>query len=223
MSFLNYLGVWIQSSILNALALLLKWVKLIQAMTEQEFIQLQKGDFTLLDKIFKENYQKVIETLRYKYQTDLAEAEDIYMEAILKFRDKVLEGKVSYGNFQAYLSRTAVNTFINKRRDATSRMKKMEAYLISQNDKGEKQSALEIEEERKEIEGIQAHKVNALRWAMKKLDKVCRDLLTDTIVLGLKPSMIFEKYGYKNARVLTDKKVRCKKALQKIVAEKLGK
>lgn len=191
-------------------------------MTEQEFLSLQQGNESLLDIVFKENYTKVVEILRYRYKADKADAEDIYMETILKFRDKVIDGKVTYGNIQAYLSKTATHLFYNRQRNQSSRMKKMENYLVAQKKEVFVEGdILQKAEEEAEIAAIQKNKINAIRWAMKKLDETCRKLLTDTIVLGLKPSAVFEKYGYKNARVLTDKKGRCKKALQGLIESRL--
>lgn len=191
-------------------------------MTEQEFLSLQQGNETLLDKVFKENYQKVMEILCYRYKVNKADAEDIYMETILRFRDKIFEGKVEYGNIQAYLSKTATHLFFNRQRDQSSRMKKMENYLVTQKQEMVVEGdTLQQAEEDAEIAGVQKNKINAMRWAMQKLDETCRKLLTDTIILGLKPSAVFEKYGYKNARVLTDKKGRCKKALKALIEQKL--
>jgi len=193
-------------------------------MNKLEFEALKNGDDKALDKAYTTYHNYVVGTLINRYKCDRRQAKDIYADTILKFQDLVIANKIVYGNLQAYITRIAVNMFMERKRRQLSKLKKMQNYLASQKDDSES-SQLDImilKEEEAYRTKVEKQKIKAIRWAMKQLCNTCQGVLKDTIIKGIKPYMIAEKYGFKNGRVVTDKKVRCKKKLIALIKDKLG-
>ena len=158
--------------------------------------------------------------LVYKYQAGLAEAQDVYADSVLRFREQVQKGGLTFGNLRAYLTRIAVNLCLEQRRGIQSELKRCEAFFRGQSQQTA-EDPLVAREEADATEQQRNDRLTAIQTAMKALDRVCRELLTDSIAKGIAPRFLAEKYGFKNARVVTDKKARCKKQLKSLVQEYL--
>ncbi len=193
--------------------------------TEMDFEDLKKGDEKALDKLYMAYYSYVMGMLRYKYKANQSDAEDFYADAILKFREIVQEKEITYTNIRGYIMKTALNFLREQKRRDKSLVKKVEDYLNVQEqlqeDETINQDAILLEEGQQIFYDNDAKRIHALKVAFEKLGEICRELLLDTIVRGLKPRDIYEKFDYKNTRVITDKKGKCKKKLLKLTQEVL--
>jgi len=193
--------------------------------SESDFESLKRGDAKYLDKLFVSGYQYVMGMLIYRSGASKEDAEDIYMDALLKFYRAAIDEKVAWGNFKGYLLKIALNILKEKQRRGLAVATKMEQALNSfyqEKEEIEFDKVLEAENELEE-ELLNQKKLEALSIAWEQLDEVCRELLQDTIVNDIKPRFLMDKYTFKNTRVITDKKIKCKKKLLKLVEEQLTK
>jgi len=182
--------------------------------SKEKFEAFKTGDKESLGFTYKTFYKYVTGILRFKYKVSINECNDVYGDAILKFQAAAINETVVYGNIKSYLTKVAINVLRQNQRDRISRVKKYELFL---SDPMNKSNSFEFEfedEERKKL-------IEAVKWGMTQLGELCRNILTDTIIKGLKPGKIFKNYNYKNARVLTDRKVKCKKHLLELVMKKI--
>ncbi len=192
-------------------------------MTEQSFRQLAAGYKAALNSLYTAYYGHVTGVLVYKYRCPQDEAQEIYTDTVLRFQDKVIEGSVENSNVKAYLQRIAINFFLERKRKAKTALERSEAYLhdLAQTPPDE-YDPLVAREDRYGLETGQQTRLLALQKAMARLDEICRNLLTDSIALGIKPRFLAEKFGFKNARVVSDKKSRCKQELKSLVQQLLA-
>jgi len=185
--------------------------------SKEDFEDFKSGDNTALGFTYQTFYEYVCGILHFKYKANIDECNDVYGDAILKFQAAAMNDAVIYGNIKAYLTKVAVNVLRQNQRDRISHAKKYELFLSDQINKSNSyvNDDFEIEDEqRKKL-------IEAVKWGMTQLGELCRNILTDTIIKGLKPGEIFKNYNYKNARVLTDRKVKCKKHLLELVKKKI--
>ena len=184
--------------------------------TKEDFEALKTGDKESLGFVYKTFYEYVTGILRFKYKANINECNDVYGDAILKFQAAAINETVIYGNIKAYLTKVSVNVFRQNQRDRISRVKKYELFLSDPMHERNSyvNDEFEFDEERKKL-------IEAVKWGMAQLGEVCRNILTDTIIKGLKPGKIFKNYNYKNARVLTDRKAKCKKHLLELVIKRI--
>jgi len=189
--------------------------------TETDFNKLKEGDDEALNHLYVAFYGYITGILKYKYNAQ--DAEDIYTNTIMKFRQVATGGNVVYKNIKGYILKMAINLLRENKRKQKSIVNRLEKYLIEQKDEKEDNfDTLVLQEEEQALYDGNAKKIEALKWGMLQLSENCRELLTLTIVKGLKPRDIYERLKYKNARVVTDKKVKCKKQLLKYTQIKLA-
>lgn len=189
---------------------------------ENDFEALKQGDDDALDKLYRANFNYVLGLLVHKYGASTENAKDIFSESVLILQAKSIEGKIKWGNIKGYLLKMSVNFVRQNQRKTKNRIKLFETYINElDSDTMDFDGLVADEEEKYKIE-LQKQKIVALKWAMEQINETCRDLLTDTVIKGLKPRFLFEKYGYKNARVLTDRNSRCKKKLLNLVQQRLS-
>ena len=183
--------------------------------SKEKFEALKTGDRESLGFVYKTFYEYVTGILRFKYKISVNECNDVYGDAILKFQVAAINETVVYGNIKSYLTKVAVNVLRQKQRDRISRAKKYELFLSDPMNNSFINDEFEFDdEERKKL-------IEAVKWGMSQLGELCRNILTDTIIKGLKPGKIFKNYNYKNARVLTDRKSKCKKHLLELVMKRI--
>ena len=184
--------------------------------SREDFESLKTGDNESLGFVYRVFYGYVTGILFFKYKANIDECKDVYRDAILKFQAAAINETVVYGNIKAYLTKVAVNILRQNQRNRISLVKKYELFL---NDPINKNDSFDDDFENEERQKL----IDAVKWGMDQLGELCRNILTDTIIKGLKPGKIFKKYNYKNARVLTDKKVKCKKSLQELILKRIKK
>ncbi len=68
---------------------------------------MKTGDDTLFEKIFLAQFEETISYLMYRYKTDQSMAYDATMDALLKFRKRLLAGKINYYNMRFLFTQMA--------------------------------------------------------------------------------------------------------------------
>ena len=187
-------------------------------MTEQEFAHFASGDEKALQQFFKAHYGYVTGWLIYREKCPQDRAGEFYTDAVLRVRDKAMQGELEAGNLRSYLLRTAINGWKMELRRETSLLKRHERYLEQlpgDHDDSDFDALLRNEEETG-LEVRQQQSMLAIQRALKLLSEACRQLLTDTIINGIKVGGLVEKYGLKDARGVTAKKQDCKGQLQRL-------
>lgn len=86
-------------------------------LTKEEFIKftdnVRCGDETLFLIIFKKHFDSSVTYLSNKFNINKENAHDICMDTMLEFREKLVKGKIQYGNLRYLFTRMAVNNFID--------------------------------------------------------------------------------------------------------------
>lgn len=186
--------------------------------TKKDFEDLKKGDDDALGKLYIAYYPYVSAVLIKKYKIQEEMAQDAYSDVILKFGRLVTTKEISFTNLKGYLLKMALNEYLVNIRTQQRLDKNLENYHIEKNQEAsDDQEALNLfglilEEEDLETE----LKIKAIRWGIKRLKPSCRKILKLTIVKGIQPRHLVQKLGYKSPRVVTDRKLKCKKYLMEL-------
>lgn len=190
-------------------------------MTDQEFERLATGDENALLQFYKAQYGYVTGWLVYREKCPRDRAQEFHSDAVLRVRDKAMRGELEPGNLRAYLLRTAINLWKMELRSESSLLKRHERYLeqLPDNHTELDFDTLLRNESETNLETQQQRNMLAVQRAMTILGDACRQLLTDTIVNGIKVGALVEKYGLKDARGVTAKKQDCKGQLQRLVQQ----
>jgi len=190
-------------------------------LTEQEFAYFASGDETALQQFFKAQYGYVTGWLIYREKCPKDRVGEFYTDAVLRVRDKAMQDEVEPGNLRAYLLRTAINLWKMELRHQTSLLKRHERYLerLPGDFDDSNFDTLIRSEEEMGLEIRQQQSMLAIRRALKLLSDACRQLLTDTIINGIKVGGLVEKYGVKDARGVTAKKQDCKGQLRRLALQ----
>ena len=164
-------------------------------MTKKDFLRLvttlQNGNDEHWGKLYLNYKSSCIKFLRTKYNCT-NDAEDIYMDAMLKFRNAVLQNKVAHTNIKAYILKITQNEFLKRAKkqklNATIlEIDSVEHFLAEKEGlHDETYNPLIKQETADDLQNDTKQKINALLWAKQQLDARCRDLLTATIVEGIK-------------------------------------
>lgn len=191
------------------------------ALTEQEFAHFATGDESALQQFFKAHYSYITGWLIYREKCPSDRVGELHCDAVLRVRDKAMRGEVETGNLRAYLLRTAINLWKMELRRETSLLKRHEQYLeqLPKNTDELEFDALVRAEEETGLERRQQQSLLAIQRALKLLSDACRQLLTDTIINGIKVGGLAEKYGLKDSRGVTAKKQDCKTQLLRHVQQ----
>lgn len=188
-------------------------------LTASEFERFAAGDETELTAFFKQHFGYVTGWLIYREKCPPDQAREWYADAVLRVRLKAMQGEVNAGNLRAYLLKTAINFHKMEQRRESSLLKRHERFLeqLPPNAADEDFDQLIKEEETAGIDLKQQRNILVLQKALALLGDACRQLLTDTILHGIKVGQLVEKYGLKDARGVTAKKQDCKGQLQRLV------
>ena len=188
-------------------------------LTAADFERFAAGDEPCLSAFYKAHYGYVTGWLVYREHCPLEKAREIYTDAVLRVRDKAMQGEVAAGNLRAYLLKTAINFWKMSQRKETSLLKRHEKYLEQLPDETSLPDFDQLvkSEEETGLEQQQQRNILVVQRALAMLGEACRQLLSDTILQGIKVGVLVEKYGLKDARSVTAKKQDCKGQLQRLV------
>lgn len=194
-----------------------------ESFKEEDFEALKNGDAQMLDKLYIDSFQYVMGTLIHKKGLAREDAQDLFSDALLRFHSAVMRDKVSWGNVRGYLLRIALNLSTEKHKENNTYVQRTEDALRSfYEEKEEKYFDKIVEQEDiEEKEDLSEKRLKAMSWAWNELSEVCREILEDTVINDLKPRNLMDKYSYKNTRVITDKKIKCKQRLLKLTQKRL--
>lgn len=130
-------------------------------LTKEEFdamvIELQKGEETLFERVFLSQFEDCIKYLMFRYKINRSQAYDVSMDALLKFRKRLLSGKITYGNMRYLFTRMASQFLSDSMKHPT---------LL-----------LEEHKEQAGEEELQDEVLDALDLSWNQLGKDCRKIL----------------------------------------------
>jgi RNA polymerase sigma-70 factor (ECF subfamily) len=170
--------------------------------------QLKTGDNESFKLIFKENSLYCIHGLLSKHNCSMEDAEDIYIDAILNLREKIISGKIEFLNDpKNYLYATCQNMFLAR----LSKQQKVysaavEMYQFNYTDGPELEENDDISEREEMIRLTEA--------ALSGIGDKCRDILKSFYFYKLSMEKIAAKFNMANTNVAKVSKSRC---FQKLV------
>lgn len=168
-------------------------------LTEEEFEEmLQKmnmGDDRLFENIFLAQFEETISYLMYRYKTDRSMAYDATMDALLKFRKRLLAGKINYYNMRFLFTQMA-SQFLT-----TAFKKRTKSFEVSEN------NSVAIEEE------IDDAILDYLDAAWKLLGEQCSTLLENFYYKKITLKELANAMGKSDA-ALRKQKQRCLETLR---------
>ncbi len=89
-------------------------------LTQKEFnrlvIQMESSNNSLLHHIYKVHFEICRDYLKERYTIDDSIAYDLFMDALVAFRSKVLNDKITYGNLKFLYTRIAINCYMDYHR-----------------------------------------------------------------------------------------------------------
>lgn len=120
--------------------------------------RMKEGDEALFEKVFLAQFEDCMAFLMYRYQVSRSVAYDVSMDALLKFRKRLLAGKISYGNMRYLFTRMASQFLSDTTKHPTVMLEDFEVDLPDES---------EIEDET----------LDALDKAWAQLGNECKNLL----------------------------------------------
>ena len=167
--------------------------------------QLLKGDNSCLQFIFDQHGQYCINRIQLKYNSNPEDAEDIFTDAMLSFRENILSGQIQVlTNVRGYLLRTCINKYKEKQAKEL-RLKKHLGEL--------KYRWYEDEYVADEL------LLNLNRESFSKLSDQCRIILKYFYVERYSMAEIAGKLGLANANTVKVSKARCYKKWNELIEE----
>ncbi len=176
-------------------------------LSETEFQRLQEGlkqgNQQLFEQIFLSHFERCRSLLVMKYSARQHDAYDVVMWSLVQFRRLLMEGKVAYGNLEAYFMRIAVSK-----------------YLRDQ--KSEKEVPTESFPEELELPATYLEDEETLALlakAFSRLGDICRKLLKGFYYDKLDLKSITVLIGDSSEANTRQRKVRCIKELRRVFFE----
>lgn len=176
-------------------------------MTREELNQLRE-DFLChnseqLKDIYLQNRDKIIDLLRIKMNVGCEQAEDVFTDALLVFRQNVISGKIkTLSSVRAYLSSTCVNMVRENWNFRKRKLKKEEAVRLLLYEKNYND---------REDSSAQAEMIEQSQKAFAMLSDKCQRILIAFYVYKIPMKEIAEELGFSTADVAKMTKSRCLK------------
>jgi RNA polymerase sigma factor (sigma-70 family) len=156
---------------------------------------LRGGDLGLFKQIFLRHFSECTWYLQRNYSSSPEDAYDASMDTMLDFRQRLVDGKITYGNLRYLFTRMASQVYLRKYRKVKADMEVDHEILLLE-------EPLDMTEDDFKI----------LDKAWSQLSKECQDLMRLNYYQGLKLSEIAEKWT-KPATAIRKQKERCKQHL----------
>ncbi len=163
------------------------------------------GKNNCLKVIFDKYASYCIGTLINKTGCSEADAEDLFMDSVLNFREKIISGKVKYlTNVKAYLFSTCYRMWLAKYHQEKAQSSHSEDIVSELYDRNNDS----FEKEEKLKTGMEA---------LNRLGKQCQEIISHFYVKNKSMTEIAEIMGLANKNVAKTTKSRCfKKLLQQV-------
>lgn len=169
-------------------------------LTETQFNEmvalLQKGDNALFKQVFIAHSGDCINYLQVTYKAEYDEAYDAMLDTMINYRQRLVDGKVSYGNLRFLFLQMA-----------------SQHYVRQQTAKAKVVATDQFDEPEEEELTISEDQLTMLGQAWKELGETCRDLLKMNFYDGLKLNEIAKKMDKTDAAVRKQKE-RCLEQLK---------
>ncbi len=137
--------------------------------------ELQSGNQTLFEAIFLKHFKDCMHYLINNFGTQQPDAYDLTMDTLLEFRQRLIDGKVEYGNLQFLFTRMAVQKYWRW----AGKQKKQQNPMPSSTTE-----TMYVSQE--EEEPISESEINLLNKALEKISTECRQLLQSFYVHRVK-------------------------------------
>ena len=188
-------------------------VSILLYMNQEEFsalkAQLKEGDNNYLKIIFEEHGAYCINNIQRKFKCPLEDAEDILVDAILNFRDKILQDKIEYiTSIRNYVFTTCVN------------MKREKDYYTNKKREKEHEVTLFLYDENDEAQEYKEELLNLSLNSFKQLGESCQQILRYFYIYKYSMTEIATKMNLSNANSAKVTKARCYKKWLEIVKKK---
>ena len=168
-------------------------------LSEAQFVEvlykLKQGDETLFERVFLAQFEDCMRYLMNRHKISRSVAYDASMEALLKFRKRLLAGKITYGNMRYLFTRMASQFLIEAAKHPTT--------MLS-----------ELEETPEEVASLDKEILDALDRAWAQLCQECRKILGDFYYQKIALKTIATNSG-KSEAAIRKQKQRCLEKLRK--------
>lgn len=165
----------------------------------------------MLETIFKENKKYCLDKLIVEKNCIREEAEDIYVEAIINFRERILSDKITYlTDIKYYLGQTCLNMFY-------SRIKQKQRWERNTSDVERffYESDYVVDEE--DYDYSRAMNITQKVWSLLK--EKCQDIIHYFYIDRLRMDEIAELMGFSNSNVAKTTKSRCYKKMMELAKQ----
>lgn len=171
-----------------------------------------------LNVVFKEHYEYCVNWLTSYLKCTKPDAEDCFMDALIKLRDQIKSGKFKSTNVRAWLCTVSKNAYINqksgKNKVVSLNIEKAEAYLGQQ--KGIYNlnfNPLLKREVSDQLTSDEKKRINVYKQAFEQLGEACKKIF-NRLNEGAKLKNLTVELGYANYDTLKSTKARCMKNLK---------
>ena len=168
-------------------------------------LQLQKGDNSCLEILFKQEADFCIKNLVRTTNCPLEEAEDIFIEAVMDFRQRVISEKlIEVNDMRNYVYTTCKNMWFNRLKQKTSREKKYDNISNFLHEEYENDPITTLEDLEEEQDQLMLSKKS-----FDQLSEQCQDIIYFYYVEGYQMKDIAKVMNLANANVVKVMKHRC--------------
>ena len=180
--------------------------------------RLRSGDNQVLKFIFEDFQDYCISKLKMQTSCGDEMAMDIFVDAVLNFRDKIVTGKIKeISNPKAYIYVTCYNMYLvhyTKQKQQREQENDVVNFLYG----SEQEDFLQSSINQSEAERLQT----CSKKAFEQLGDTCKEILRLSIVNRLSMKEIAREIGYASADVIRTKKMRCMKKWSTLVNKLTG-
>jgi RNA polymerase sigma factor (sigma-70 family) len=167
--------------------------------------KLKNGDEKLFEIAFEELAKDGIRSLKIRFKSDVNTAKDVVIDSLLIFRNKLINGKIKYGNLKYLFLKMANQNYL--------RQIKKSSLVIAISDKVDIDSHFTEQEEPKYSD---SH-YKKLNKAFDLINRMCKELLEKYYRSRKKTNEIAVEYGVSND-VIRKRKQRCLDSLRETIS-----
>ncbi|MEO1053649.1 MAG: hypothetical protein AAFX87_23640 [Bacteroidota bacterium] len=189
--------------------------KELESLTED----LRNGDNSGLKEIFETYSHYCITKLKFKTSCTHEDAEDIFIESVMNFREKAIQGKIKFlSSIKSYLFTTCYNMWSVQYQAQKNKQKKLsnvKDFLYEEYDH-DILSAEEDDDNYREL-------LKIAQTSFDQLSEKCKDILSFFYIEKMRMEEIAGIVGLANASVVKTAKSRCFRKLMEFVKQAQGK